>query len=136
MIDELKKYSNESSIVFMPVTEKDYYDGINDTLKSVLLFKKNEEDNQIISLINNSKINKIYLFGYDDFYRFIIPKIKKKIKICWIFHNDFSSLSNETIRYNLNTIIAFWSDKNNIFFFFIIEKKFFSFNMNSIPTCL
>ena len=108
MIDELKKYCNESSIVFFPVTEKEYFEGINDTLKNVILFKKNDENNQIVTLINNSKITKIYLFGYNEFYRFIIPKIKKKIKICWIFYNDFSSLSDEKIRYNLNTIMEYY----------------------------
>lgn len=108
MIEELKKFSNKSSIVFLPQKYHSYYESILFTLENVLLFNKANEDKNIIMYINNSKVKKIYLFGYDDLFHFIIPKVSKKIEICWIFPYEFSSLSDKHIRDEMNTIMEYY----------------------------
>lgn len=108
MIKQIKKLCNETNIVFLPNRCSKYYDVLQCTLKNVILLKETKNCNDIIKNINNTKIKKIYLFDYDDFYRLIIPKIKKDIKICWIFQNSFSSMSNLKVRNNLNTIFEYY----------------------------
>ena len=108
MLDKLIEYKNESSIVLVPKQDIKYYDSLNYTLKNTILVDNVKEDTKIIDIINNSKIKKIYLVGNNDLFRFILPRIKKDIVVCWIFNDAFSSLSNAGVRYNLNTIFEYY----------------------------
>ena len=108
MLDKLIEYKNESSIVLVPKLDYKYYDGINYTLGNAIKIDNVDEDERIINVINESKIEKIYLLGNNNIYRFILPRIKKDINVCWIFNDAFSSLSNAGVRYNLNTIFEYY----------------------------
>ena len=111
MINELEKYKNKDTIVLLPSLDLKYYDSVNHTLGNVIIVNEEIEDNKIIEIINKSKIKKIYLFANDDIYRFILPRIKKHIDVCWIFKDAFSSLSNVGVRYYLNSIFEFYDRK-------------------------
>jgi len=108
MLDKLIEYKNESSIVLVPKQDIKYYDSLNYTLGNVIIIDDVKEDENIIKAINGSKISKIYLVGNNDLFRFILPRIKKDIDVCWIFNDSFSSLSNAGVRYNLNTIFEYY----------------------------
>ena len=75
MIEQLNKYKTKNAIVFLPKNCTYLEDSITYTLKNVINFDKEKEDNQIIDIINNSKIKKIYLLGNNDIYRYILPII-------------------------------------------------------------
>lgn len=111
MLDMLKKFKNKSTIAIVPSNEYKYNESINYVLGNVINIKYVEEDYELIININNSKIKKIYLFGYNDIYRFILPRINKKIEICWVYNESFSNLSNGGIRYYLNTIFEYYERK-------------------------
>lgn len=108
MLDKLIEYKNESSIVLVPKQDMKYYDSLNYTLGNVIILDDVKENENIIKTINGSKIKKIYLVGNHDLFRFILPRIKKNIDVCWIFNDSFSSLSNAGVRYNLNTIFEYY----------------------------
>ncbi len=108
MIEELKKYSNKSSVVFLPKCDLSIYDSLEYTLNNVVKIDLEKEDSEIINTINNSKIKKIYLVGSNDIYRYILPRLKKGIEVCWIFKDSFSNLSNGGVRSVLNTIFEFY----------------------------
>ena len=108
MLDKLIEYKNESSIVLVPKLDYKYYDGINYTLGNAIKIDNVDEDERIINVINESKIEKIYLLGNNNIYRFILTRIKKDINVCWIFNDAFSNLSNAGVRYNLNTIFEYY----------------------------
>lgn len=108
MLDKLIEYKNESSIVLVLKQDIKYYDSLNYTLKNAIIVDKELEDESIITAINSSKTSKIYLVGNHDLFRFILPRIKKDIDVCWIFNDAFSSLSNAGVRYNLNTIFEYY----------------------------
>ena len=80
MLDKLIEYKNESSIVLVPKLDYKYYDGINYTLGNAIKIDNVDEDERIINVINESKIEKIYLLGNNNIYRFILPRIKKVLK--------------------------------------------------------
>ena len=108
MLDKLIEYKNESSIVLVPKLDYKFYDSINYTLGNAIKIDNVDEDERIVNVINESKIEKIYLLGNNNIYRFILPRIKKNINVCWIFNDAFSSLSNIGVRYNLNTIFEYY----------------------------
>jgi len=107
MIEEIKKYKNKKHIVLLPKSDLEIYDSLNNTLGNIIKLNNTSNNKEIIKILNESKIEKIYLIGNDDFYRFLLPRINKKIKVCWIFKNSFSDLSNGGVRYVLNCIFEF-----------------------------
>ena len=108
MIEEIKKYKNKKTITFLPICDYKFYDSINYTLKHVIKLDIEEQNEEIVNLINNSKIEKIYLVGYNNLYRYILPRLKKKIEVCWIFIDSFSNLSDIGVRFTLNSIFEFY----------------------------
>lgn len=108
MLEKIIKYQNESSIAFVPKMDFKYYDSINFTLKNAIKIDDENEDENIIKSINESKIKKIYLLGNDNIYGYILPELQNEIEICWIFDSSFSGLSNAGIRYYLNSIFEYY----------------------------
>ena len=111
MINELKKYINKEIIVLFPSKELEHYDSINGVLENIVIIDDVTIDDSIVEIINNSKIKKIYLFADSEIYRSILPKIKKSIKVCWIFKDSFSALSNYSSRSYLNFIFEYYDRK-------------------------
>ena len=108
MIEDLKKYVNKNSIVFLPKYDKKIYDSINHVLKNIINISEEVKNQEIITIINNSKIKKIYLAGNNDVYRYMLPRLKKQIEVCWIFNDSFSNLSNAGTRYTMQTIFEYY----------------------------
>lgn len=108
MLDKLIEYKNESSIVLVSKQDVEYYDSLNYTLGNAILVDNVKEDAEIIDIINNSKIKKIYLVGNANIYGFLLPELKNEISICWIFITQFSALSNVETRSSLNMIFEYY----------------------------
>ena len=111
MKEELLKYKNKDKIVLLPILDMEIFDSLNNTIGNVIKFDKMDDDKEIVKNINDSKIRKIYLVGNDDFYRYLLPRLNNDIKVCWIFKNSFSDLSNGGVRYVLNCIFEFYDRK-------------------------
>lgn len=108
MFEQLIKYQDESTVSFVPVESLFIYDSIQYTLSNPIKLDNIKEDDKIVEMINQSKIKKIYLFGNNSFYRFILPKLKKNIEVCWVYDESFSNLSNEKIREMINIIFEYY----------------------------
>lgn len=111
MIDELNKYKNKSSVVLLPETDMCIYDSLVYTLKNVVKINESSAANNVLEFLNKSKIEKIYFVGSDKLYEFLLPKLDKSKKICWIFNDSFSNLSNQGVRSLLQTIFEFYDRK-------------------------
>lgn len=107
MKEQLINLKNQHQIVLLPQYDLDIKDSLENTLGNIIIIENEPEDKEIIEIINQSKIKKIYLVGNNEFYRFILPRIKKQIEVCWIFKNSFSDLSNGGVRYTLHCIMEF-----------------------------
>ena len=46
--------------------------------------------------------------GNNDAYRYMLPRLKKQIEVCWIFIDSFSNLSDIGVRFTLNSIFEFY----------------------------
>lgn len=108
MIEELKKYSKKESLVLLPVTDNDLYNSLNYTFGNIVSLDSNKDKEKALEIINTSSLKKIYLVGNHLLYSFILPQIKKHIKICWIYRSTFSALSNYNTRNILNTIFVYY----------------------------
>ena len=60
MLEKIYEYKNESSIVLVPPTDMKYFDSVNYTLGNAIEVDNFEADEKIITVINESKIKKIY----------------------------------------------------------------------------
>lgn len=107
MIEQLIKLKNKETIVILPKYDLDIKDSLQNLFNNVIEIDNVLEDKKIIEIINNSKIKKIYLVGNNDIYRFILPRLKKQIEVCWIFKDSFSNLSNGGVRYTLHCIFEY-----------------------------
>ena len=107
MLEQLQKYKNKQHIVLLPQYDLEIKDSLEYTLGNIIKIANEPEDKNIIETINSSKIKKIYLVGNSDWYRFLLPRLKKQIEVCWIFKNSFSDLSNGGVRYTLHCIMEF-----------------------------
>ena len=107
MKEQLIKSKSKSEIVFLPTLDTEIIDSLKNTIGNIIELNEVENEKEIIDIINTSKIKKIYLVGNDDFYRYLLPRKNKNIKVCWIFKNSFSDLSNPGVRYVLNCIFEF-----------------------------
>ena len=111
MLEEIKQHQNDKCISLVPPYDLKYYESIEYTIGNVIKIDYVEANEKIIKYINESKIEKIYLFGNHDIYRYILPRLKKKIEVCWVFNDSFSNLSNGGVRYYLNTIFEYYDRK-------------------------
>lgn len=107
MLEEIKKYAKKDTIVFLPEGDLCIKDSLSENYKNIIVIKDIGDPNLIIDEINKSKIGKIYLVGNNDFYRVILPRIRKNIEVCWIYRDSFSALSNGGVRFTLHTIFEF-----------------------------
>lgn len=107
MKEQLNNLKNKTHVVLLPQYDLEIKNSLASTIGNIIEIYNESEDKEIIEIINNSNIKKIYLVGNNDFYRFILPRIKKQIEVCWIFKNAFSNLSDGGVRYTLHCIFEF-----------------------------
>ena len=111
MIDNILRFKNKELIVFLPVSHEYLKSSLEETFKNIVIFGEGAEKKNVAETINNSKIKNVYLIGNDNIYRYILPRLKKSIKVCWIFPDSFSSLSDGKKRYELTTIMEYMDRK-------------------------
>ncbi len=112
MIDEINKIKKGENLLIISPND------IGDRENFIYTFDRvitcdNSNKKKFIECLNKKDISKIYLLGLDEFYRYILPRIKKDISVCWIFKNSFSDLSNGGTRYTLHSIFEYL-DRNLI----------------------
>jgi len=113
MLEQIEKLKNKQHIVIMPQKNQDIIESLENTLGNIITIGNEQEEKKVVELINNSKLKKIYLIDNCEYYRFLLPRLKKDIKVCWVFKNSFSDLSNGKVRYTLHCIMEF-IDRNLI----------------------
>ena len=134
MIEQIEKYKNKDVIVLLPKDDLSIKDTLDYTLNNVIIVDKVSNQKEILEIINNSKIKKIYLNGNNVFYEYLLPRLKKEIKICWIFNSSFSNLSNAGTRSTLNYIFEF-VDRKLIESIGCINENTFTVLQNSGYNC-
>ena len=112
MIDEINKIKKGENLLMISPNDIGDRENFIYTFDHVITCD-NSNKKKFIECLNKKDISKIYLLGLDEFYRYILPRIKKDISVCWIFKNSFSDLSNGGTRYTLHSIFEYL-DRNLI----------------------
>lgn len=134
MKEEIKKYINKNTIILLPKFDLDIYDSLKELSQNIIKIAAVTEEKEILNILNQSKIKKIYLVGNNDFYRYLLPRLKKEINVCWIFKNSFASISNFDVRVILNTIFEF-IDRNMLDSIGCVNKSMMKVFENSGYKC-
>ena len=108
MLEKLQKNKNCSKCVIISPFDIKFYDSISYTIGNELIYNDKEDITEFINYVNSSKIKKIYFFGFNEAFKYIIPRLRMTIEKCWIFKDSLSSLSNSDIRGILNTIMDYY----------------------------
>lgn len=104
-----KNIFDESVLVIASSSSIDIYDSLIEIFNNVITASNEYSNANFINSINDSKISKIYLAGNHSFYQYLLPRLKRKIEVCWIFSNSFSSLSDIFIRADYLVIYDYYN---------------------------
>ena len=112
-ISEIKKIKNPSHIVLLPKDDYDIKESVNYSFENVfyLDYELTKEDADILINYVNENVKILILFDYDDFYRQILPHIRKNIKVKWVYKNSFAYMTDGFTRAIFTNIMEFY-DRN------------------------
>lgn len=113
-MDELKQAKSGGTILFVSSNDLNIKDNFVYTFDSVVFIDDKENFSDVVSLINEKRFSKVYLLGHDEFYRYMLPRLRKNTDVCWIFKNSFSDLSNGGTRFILHSIFEYM-DRDLVF---------------------
>lgn len=115
-INEINSLKKKDYIVLLPKCDYDIYDSVTYSFHNVFYLDYSLEKNDaqiLIDYVNQTENMQLILFDYDDFYRLILPYIKKEKKIKWIYKSNCASLTEGAIRTIFSSIMEFY-DRNII----------------------
>ena len=128
------KIFDESILVIVSDSNIDIYDSLKEEFNNIIIASDKYSTDGFIESINNSKISKIYLAGNHSFYQFLLPRLKNKIEVCWIYSNSFSSLSDIFIRADFSVIYDYY-DRGYVKSIGCIKEEFQSVFKNAGYRC-
>ena len=108
-IADINNLKNKEYIVLLPKIDYDIKESVEYSFQNVFYIDyepTEEEANILIEFINKEK-SQLILFDYAEFYRLVLPYIKKQNKIKWIIKNGFASLTNGRVRATFTNLMEF-----------------------------
>lgn len=112
-ICDINKLKNKDYIVLLPSLDYDIKDSVEYSFDNVfyLNYEPTKEDaNAIINFINENN-SQLIIFDYCEFYRLVLPYIRKKRKIKWIYKHDLAGITDGNVRATFKNIMEF-SDRS------------------------
>lgn len=112
-ICDINKLENKDYIVLLPEIDYDIKDSVEYSFENVfyLDYELTKEDAKIIIDFINNNDSQLIIFDYSEFYRLILPYIRKNRKIKWIYKNNISSMTNGKARATFTNLMEF-CDRN------------------------
>lgn len=108
-IDEINKKVKDKYIVLLPKVDYDIRESVEYSFNNVIYldFVPTEEDAQTIIDYINNKGEQLILFDYDEFYRLILPYIRKQKKVKWILKDGMAGITNGGTRATFTNLMEF-----------------------------
>lgn len=110
---DINKLKDKDYVVILPKCDYDIKDSVEYSFKNVfyLDYEPTKEHADVLVDFINNKANQLILFDYDEFYRLVLPYIRKNKKIKWILKNNLASLTTGAIRATFTNLMEF-CDRN------------------------
>ena len=112
-ISDLKKIKEKEYVVLLPKCDYDIKESVEYSFKNIIYldYDLTREDAQLLIDFINNESEQLILFDYDDFYRLVLPYIRKQKKVKWVFKNNLASLTDGCVRTTFSSIMEFY-DRN------------------------
>ena len=114
-VEDLETKKPDKYIVLIPTADQNILEGIKYSFDNVIYldFEPTVEDAKtLINYINsNDNVKELIVFDYHEFYRQILPEIKRKKEIKWILKNNFASLTKGKNRDSYRNMYEFYKRK-------------------------
>ena len=112
-ICDINTLKNKDYIVLLPKIDYDIKDSVEYSFENVIYldYETTKEDADILIDFINNKANQLIIFDYSEFYRLILPYIRKAKKIKWIYKNNIAQITDGNVRQTFNYIMEFY-DRN------------------------
>lgn len=112
-ICDINRLKKTDYIVLLPACDYDIRESVEYSFKNVfyLDYDLTTEDSRLIIDFVNNNCNQLILFDYDDFYRLVLPYIRKNRRVKWVYKNNCASLTSGNVRSIFFSIMEF-CDRN------------------------
>ncbi|MDO4611332.1 MAG: hypothetical protein Q4B34_00485 [Candidatus Saccharibacteria bacterium] len=112
---DIYKIKNDDYIVLLPRCDEDIKESVAGSFKNVFFmdYDLTEEHAKALLEFINKRKNNLLLFDFDDFYRIVLPFVKKQTKVKWVYKNNLALLTDWCIRPTFSVIMEFY-DRNMI----------------------
>lgn len=114
-ICDIDRIKNNDYIVLLPKKDLDIKESVEYSFRNVFYLdhELNKKDAQYLIDFINTHDNNLIIFDYDEFYRLILPYIKKSKNIKWAYKSNLSCMTNGWVRAVYTNIMEFY-DRNII----------------------
>lgn len=112
-ISDINKIKNKDYVVLLPACDYDIKDSVEHSFDNVfyLDYEPSKEDAQTLIDFVNNKGNQLILFDYSEFYRLVLPHVRKSKKVKWVLKNNLACLTDGCVRATFTNLMEFY-DRN------------------------
>lgn len=112
-ICNIDKIKNKDYVVLLPKDDYDIKTSVEYSFENVfyLDYELTKEDAKILINFVNNNSTQLIIFDYSEFYRLILPYIRKNKKIKWIYKNNLAGITNGPVRATFTNLMEF-CDRN------------------------
>lgn len=110
---DINKIKNKDYVVLLPECDWDIKESVEYSFENVFYLDyelTKEHANILIDFINNHA-KTLIVFDYDEFYRQILPYIRKNKSIKWIYKNNIAQMTDPMVRATMTNLMEFY-DRN------------------------
>lgn len=110
---DINKLKNKDYVVLLPMCDYDIKDSVEYSFENVFYLDyelTKEHADVLIDFINNNA-KSLILFDYDDFYRKVLPFIRKGKKVKWIYKNNIAEMTSGEVRTIVTSLMEFCDRK-------------------------
>ncbi len=110
---DVNKIKNKDYVVLLPRCDYDIRDSVEYSFENVfyLDYELTKEHADILIEFINNKANKLIVFDYDEFYRQVLPYIRKNKRVKWIYKNNIAQMTDGMVRATVTNLMEF-CDRN------------------------
>ena len=109
-ISDINNLKNKDYIVLLPKIDYDIKDSVEYSFENVIYldYETTKQDADILIDFINNEGSQLIIFDYNEFYRLVLPYIRKNRKIKWIYKNNLAQLTDGNVRQTFNYIMELY----------------------------
>lgn len=129
---DINKLKNKDYVVLLPKCDYDIKDSVEYSFENVfyLDYELTKDHSDVLIRFINDNAKCLIVFDYDEFYRQVLPFIRKGKKIKWIYKNTIAQMTNGMVRATVTNLMEF-CDRNIVDEIGFLDKATFEVFKNA-----